>query len=101
MTTVGCPLCDGPVDLQADRGDPACRVGHAYPPDDLNSGLQERATRALWAAITALGDEAAGVRWRAKRSGNPEELLRQAKDIEDQVQLLRSLTPRRVVTGRT
>lgn len=95
MTTVGCPLCDGPVTLDS-GGQAACRVGHVYESEQLSHELTARASRAIWAAITALGDEATAVRWRASQeSAAREQLLRQADEIEEQVTLLRNLTPRR------
>lgn len=95
MTTVGCPLCDGPVTLDSE-GQAECRVGHVYASDQLNHELTAKASRALWAAITALGDEATAVRWRASQeSMSRDRLLREADEIEEQVRLLRNLTPRR------
>ncbi len=95
MTTVGCPLCDGPVTLDAD-GKAGCRVGHVYDSEQLNHELTVRARRALWAAITALGDEATALRWRAAQEPTSRErLLREADEIEEQVSVLRNLIPDR------
>ena len=78
------------------NGNAACRVGHLYDSERLNHELTDRATRALWAAITALGDQASAMRWRAgKEPTSRERLLRQADEIEEQVTLLRNLTPDR------
>lgn len=93
---VGCPVCNGPVVLDEAPAEPACRVGHQFSPDALTEDLTERASRALWAAITALGDEVTSVRCCAAHTPQSRErLLEQAAQIQEQVDLLHSLLPKR------
>ena len=93
MATIPCPICAGPLELSASP--PTCQVGHAVSDDDLPHQLSVRATRALWAAVRALEDQAATARWRAGQPDPPAYMNDAATTAAEQAALVRQLLQRR------
>lgn len=96
MTSIACPVCSGPVELDGDR--PACLIGHDFRPEALRVATQSTADRALWMAVRALEDATSAARWMHGRPGIAERkpYLRQSITSGEQAALvLRELISRR------
>lgn len=61
MTSIACPVCAGPVDLDVDK--PTCLIGHDFEANELQLTTQRAADRALWTAIRALEDATSAAQW--------------------------------------
>lgn len=97
MSTISCPLCAGPVELQ--DGTAVCAVGHAYAADTITDEVAEQAERALWAAVRALEDQASTVRWRQANGETAAHLGRSLEQVDGQAALLRKLLAQREPDG--
>lgn len=64
LTDMSCPDCGGVLRVVAESSTPrfVCRVGHAFSAEALLSAQDERVEHALWFALTALRERAAGAR---------------------------------------
>ncbi len=62
-----CPFCVLPLSTRTDR-EAACPNGHVFDPEGLSLATNMAAARALWLAVSAMEDDAAGLAWRAHRS---------------------------------
>lgn len=62
MSVPACPTCASP--LAEAGGQLACEQQHAFTPDGLTLASNLAAVKALWMAIRALEDDAAGLEWR-------------------------------------
>jgi hypothetical protein len=95
---VECPLCGGPLHVEGE-GRFLCERGHDLAADDMRTAANQRATHALWMAITALESEAsalrtlAGIRDDAASAGLAEQAERDAL-------VLRELTRAHVPPGQ-
>ena len=67
-TSSSCPLCKGPLELNG--GTLTCAVGHSFLPAELVRERGQAAVRALWSAVRALEEEAAGLRLTASSLGD-------------------------------
>jgi hypothetical protein len=87
-----CPFCVLPLTLRT-TGEAACPTGHVFDPEGLSLATNMAAARALWLAVSAMEDDAAGLSWRAQRvvSGGQEALLAEAQAARDAAATLRVL----------
>lgn len=65
-----CPTCNTP--LRALDGHLGCDNGHRFTPEGLAFAVNQAAVRALWLAIRALQDDAAGLEWMLREGRAPE-----------------------------
>ena len=72
MTDVHCPFC-GLTLKQVHADETACDAGHVFDTASLTLAANMAAARALWQAVRAMEDDAAGLLWRAERPGSSEE----------------------------
>ncbi len=92
-----CPLCGLPLQLRGDEA--VCPNGHVFDAVGLSLATNIAATRALWLAVNAMEDDAAGLAWRAQRSPavdgaeslQAESLLAEARAARDAATTLRVL----------
>lgn len=69
MTAQGnCPFCILPLELR-DGAEVVCPNGHVFDAEGLSLATNMAAARALWLAVHAMEDDAAGLSWRAERTG--------------------------------
>lgn len=87
-----CPFCVLPLQLRDDEA--VCANGHVFDAEGLSLAINMGAARALWLAVNAMEDDAAGLAWRAQRSparGGAEALLVEAQAARDAAGSLRVL----------
>lgn len=72
MSTPNCPTCRAP--LNGLDSVVACDNGHRFTPEGLALVSNHGAVAALWLAITALEDDAAGLEWMVREGRAPEHL---------------------------
>ena len=65
-----CPTCRAP--LSALDGHITCDNGHRFAPEGLALASNQGAVAALWRAITALEDDAAGLDWMVRGGRAPQ-----------------------------
>lgn len=94
LTDATCPFCVLPLRLRGDD-EAACASGHVFDSEGLSLATNMAAARALWLAVRALEDDAAGLSWRAGRSRVAPEtragLLEQADGARSAASSLRRL----------
>ena len=61
LTALSCPDCDGNIwrVREGHVAHYACRVGHAYSPENMRAAAEEAVERALWTALRVLEENAA------------------------------------------
>jgi hypothetical protein len=87
-----CPFCVLALELRDDEA--RCPNGHVFDAEGLSLATNMAAARALWLAVSAMQDDAAGLAWRAQRSGAGETadaLLVEAQAARDAATTLRRL----------
>lgn len=89
MISVSCPVCSGPLHWQDDVAE--CLVDESTPAHDLPEALGRHLNRALWSAIRALEDSAAGTRWRLSQPDAPPLLSRELDLLQRDIEVLREL----------
>ena len=92
--TIACPTCAGPVELD-ETATARCLIGHEFAPDELAAAVDAATSRALWAAVRALEDNASGARWRRSLGESHEWLSPLIVDTERHAAVLRELLDRR------
>jgi hypothetical protein len=94
LTNAKCPFCVLPLTLRGED-EAACPSGHVFDSEGLSLATNMAAARALWLAVRALEDDAAGLAWRAGRSrvepGTRAGLLEQAEGARTAASSLRVL----------
>lgn len=89
-----CPFCVLPLTLRSDH-EAACPNGHVFDPEGLSLATNMAAARALWLAVSAMEDDAAGLAWRSRRSSTgaeaAEALSAEAQAARDAAASLRVL----------
>lgn len=73
METVHCPFCLQPLTLQG-PDEASCSTGHVFDAASLTLAGNMAAARALWMAMRAMEDDAAGLNWRAGQAYTPPEV---------------------------
>ena len=87
-----CPFCVLPLELGDEEA--TCANKHVFKVEGLSLATNLLAARALWLAVTAMEDDAAGLAWRAQRTPagrTAEALLAQAQGARDAATTLRVL----------
>ncbi len=87
-----CPFCVLPLQLRDDEA--VCVNGHVFDLEGLSLATNMLAARALWLAVNAMEDDAAGLAWRARSSPageSAETLLAEAQAARDAAASLRVL----------
>ena len=91
MGKPNCPTCRAP--LSGIDGHVACDNGHRFTPEGLALASNHVAVAALWLAITALEDDAAGLEWMVREGRAPahqrENYSRQAAEGREAAEVLR------------
>lgn len=89
-----CPFCILPLDPRG-ADEAACANGHVFDATGLSLATNMGAARALWLAVSAMQDDAAGLAWRAKQpevaEGTSASLLEQAQEAREAAVALRVL----------
>lgn len=92
MVTTHCPACSGPLPWHEDTVNSLVGgIPEGGSSRTLADLLDEHATGALRAAVRALEDAAAGVRWRMTRADAPPQLDEELVRLEQEVAVLNEL----------
>ncbi len=93
MDSPACPTCSAPVS-QVD-GHLVCAHGHTFTSDGLALAGNLAVVNALWVAIRAVEDDAAGLEWLVRSGQGPEQLraqyMEQAAEGREAAAVLRAL----------
>ena len=92
LPDANCPFCALPLESHGDEA--ACGNGHVFDAEGLSLATNMAAARALWLAVNAMEDDAAGLTWRAQRTPSGERadaLVREATAARDAAASLRKL----------
>ena len=85
---ITCPVCQSRVALEGDDVRALCGDCHDMSEEQLAEELQKRVDRAVWAALRAVEDQAAYVRWAADQG---KQVPPDAEDSEQSAALLRRI----------
>jgi hypothetical protein len=92
LTDAKCPFCV--LSLQQRHDEAVCPNGHVFEAEGLSLATNMAAARALWLAVNAMEDDAAGLAWRAQRhapDGGAQALLAEAQAAREAAASLRAL----------
>ncbi|WP_460800716.1 hypothetical protein [Nocardioides pacificus] len=89
MISVHCPVCSGPLHWHDETAEHL--VGPSYADGQLAETLGRHLTQALWSAIRALEDSAAGSRWRLSQPNAPALLAKELDQLQHDIDVLREL----------
>lgn len=94
LDNANCPFCILPLELR-DSTEALCPNGHVFDAAGLSLATNMASARALWLAVRAMEDDAAGLSWRADRTNETADakvtLLSQAEDARSAAASLRVL----------